>query len=88
MEDCECSVIASATAQVSDGVAVSYDGASLSIGGCSSLPASQSPADLRASGTSRQGPGEGDADCGSSSVHQLLELELLKRSQPTTVDPL
>ena len=44
-----------------------------------SPPASQSPADLRASGASRQGPGQGDADCGSSSVHQLLELALLKR---------
>ena len=64
MEDCECDVIASATAQVSDGVAVSCDeatGVSLSLAGCSSFPASQSPADLRASRASRQGPGEGDA---------------------------
>ena len=72
MEDCECDVIASATAQVSDGVAVSCDGAtgtSLSIAGCSSPPASQSPADLRGSGASRQGPGEGDASVrGSDTV--------------------
>ena len=64
MEDCECDVVAKATAQVSDGVAVSCDeatGASFSLAGCSSPPASQSPADLRASGASRQGPGEGDA---------------------------
>ena len=63
MEDCECDVIASATAQVSYGVAISCDGAtgaSLSLAGCPSPPASQSPADLRASGASRQGPGEGD----------------------------
>ena len=75
MEDCECDVIASATAQVSDGVAVSCDGAtgaSLSMAGCSSPPVSQSPADLRASGASRQGPGEGDADCGSCSVHYTV----------------
>ena len=75
MEDCECDVIASATAQVSDDVAVSCDGAtsaSLSLAGCSSPPASQSPADLRASGASRQGPGEGDADCGSCSVHYTV----------------
>ena len=72
MEDCECDVIASATAQVSDGVAVSCDeatGDSLSIAGSSSPPASQSPADLRASGASRQGPGEGDA---FSSVHYTV----------------
>ena len=72
MEDCECDVIASATAQVSDGVAVSCDGttgASLSIADCSSPPASQSPADLRGSGASRQGPGEGDAGgCGSDVI--------------------
>ena len=75
MEDCECDVIASATAQVSDGVAVSCDeatGASLSIAGCSFPPASQSPADLRASGASRQGPGEGDTDYGSCSVHYTV----------------
>ena len=72
MEDCECDVIASATAQVSDGVAVSCDGAtgaSLSLAGCSSPPASQSPAYLRASGPSRQGPGEGDTGgCGRYTV--------------------
>ena len=72
IKDGECDVIASATAQVSDGVAVSCDGAtgtSLSIAGCSSPPASQSPADLRGSGASRQGPGEEDAGgCGSDTV--------------------
>ena len=65
MEDCECNVISSATAQVSDGVAVvscdAATGASLSLAGCSSPTASQSPADLRASGAIRQEPGEGDA---------------------------
>ena len=63
MEDCERDVIISATTKVSYGVDVvcnQVTGASLSIVGCSSPPASQSPADLRASGASRQGPGEGD----------------------------
>ena len=72
MEDCRCDVIASSTAQVSKCIAVSCDGATgayLSIAGCSSPPASQSPANLRASGASRQGPGEGDAGgCGSDGV--------------------
>ena len=64
MEDCECDVIASATAQVSDDIAAvcnQFSGATLSLAGCSSPPASQFPADLRGSGASRQGPGEGDA---------------------------
>ena len=67
MEDGECDVIASA----SDGVAVSCDGAtgaSLSIAGCSSPPASQSPADPRGSQGTGQGEVEGDVGCASCNI--------------------
>ena len=87
------SVMSSATAQVSDGIAVSCDeatGASLSIASCSSLFASLSPADLRGSGASRQGPGEeDDGGCGSDTVlinfwlvwswHYIVEMDTLCR---------
>ena len=71
MEDFYHDLICCGAPQAMDCVAVSCDeatGASLSIAGCSSPPASQSPADLRASGASRQGPGEGDTDCGFDTV--------------------